>query len=408
MDSGTTSRWATANQITQVIISGIYITGRLGTDALNTMGAGVYRHRRRWRPDHRRRGNRRGDYSSMTLDPIDQCTFYYTNEYLKTNGAFNWSTRIATYRFPSCANATAWGTVTGTITSTETGAPIPGVTVTLSNGYASASDANGVYTIVVPAGSYTATAADPDRNCATATPGSANVAPQSGGIVTQNFAMTGTSKLEANGVTIDDSLGNSNGVINKAECIKLNVGLKNNGCAKETAISATLSTTTPGVTVLDGASAYPNMLIDGTGANSTPFRISTSSSFVCGTDISLSLNLTYASGTKTISLILPSCAGGANQSIPPYSLTTSDLTQGDRLGRDGFPSTCSGKLSPGGGFAGLNITRPGPSTITVAVRAASLSRLTPLLAVRGTSKVPHTIKATIRRISAPIIWATAA
>ena len=50
-------------------------------------------------------GNRWGDYSSMTLDPIDQCTFYYTNEYLKTDGAFNWSTRVASFKFPSCASA---------------------------------------------------------------------------------------------------------------------------------------------------------------------------------------------------------------------------------------------------------------------------------------------------------------
>ena len=33
--------------------------------------------------------DRWGDYSAMTIDPIDQCTFYYTNEYLKTNVAFN-------------------------------------------------------------------------------------------------------------------------------------------------------------------------------------------------------------------------------------------------------------------------------------------------------------------------------
>ena len=63
-------------------------------------------------------GNRWGDYTAMTLDPIDQCTFYYTNEYLKTNGAFNWSTRIASFKFPSCVSAAGlWGTVTGTITS---------------------------------------------------------------------------------------------------------------------------------------------------------------------------------------------------------------------------------------------------------------------------------------------------
>src|SRR5256714_2927739 len=223
---------------------GIYLTGRLATDAAGTMGAeavvqaglGV---------QTTGAGNRWGDYTSMTLDPIDQCTFYYTNEHLKTNRAFNWSTPVATYKFPSCGSAAAaYGTVTGTITSSETGAPISGVTVTLSNGYAGASDSNGVYSIIVPAGSYTATAAGTDRNCATASPGSATVAPQGGGTVTQNFAMTGASKVEANGVTVDDSTGNGNGVVNRAECVLLNIGLKNNGCATETAISATLTTST--------------------------------------------------------------------------------------------------------------------------------------------------------------------
>ncbi|HEV2806378.1 MAG TPA: hypothetical protein VGW57_15750 [Chthoniobacterales bacterium] len=357
---------------------GIYMTGRLATDAAGTMGAettvqaglGV---------QTAGAGNRWGDYTSMTLDPIDQCTFYYTNEYLKTDGAYNWSTRVATYKFPSCVSAAAaYGTVTGTITSSETGAPISGVTVRLTNGYASASDANGVYTIVVPAGSYTATAADANRNCASAAPASASVAPQGGGTVTQNFVMTGTSKLEANGFTIDDSLGNSNGIVNRPECVRLSVGVKNNGCAKESAISATMSTTTPGVTVLDANATYPDMLIDGSGVNSTPFRISTSNTFVCGTDIALSLQLTYASGTKTVAITVPTCSGGANQTIPASSLTTSDLTQADRLGRDGFPSTCGGKASPGGGFAGtkyykkftFNNASGSPRCFTVTINAA--------------------------------------
>ncbi|HVF69977.1 MAG TPA: hypothetical protein VM940_00030 [Chthoniobacterales bacterium] len=369
---------------------GIYMTGRLATDAAGTMGAetqvqaglGV---------QTAGAGNRWGDYTSMTLDPIDQCTFYYTNEYLKTNGAFNWSTRIASYKFPSCVSAaSAYGTVTGTITSSETGTPISGVTVTLNNGYAGASDANGVYTILVPAGSYTATAADADRNCATASPASATVAPQGGGTVTQNFVMSGGSDLELSGTstswqnpdtvsyTIDDSDGNGNGVVNRAECAKLNVGVKNNGCASESAISATLSTSTPGVTVVDGNASYPDMPIDGSGLNSVPFRISTSDTFVCGTDIALSLQLTYASGTKTVALTVPSCAGGANQAIPSTSLTTSDLTQADRLGRDGVPSTCAGKTSPGGGFAGTKYykkftfsnTSGAPRCFTVTINAA--------------------------------------
>ena len=255
------------------VFPGIYLTGRLATDSAGTMGAET--EMQAGIGAQLGAGNRWGDYSAMTLDPIDQCTFYYTNEYLKTNGAFNWSTRIASYKFPSCVSAAnLYGTVTGTITSSETGAPISGVRVALSNGYAGASNASGVYTILVPAGSYTATAADPARNCTTASPASAMVAPPGGGTVTQNFVMTGTSKLEANGFTIDDSLGNANGIVNRAECVRVNLGIKNNGCAKATAISASLTTTTAGVTVVDGNSSYSDKAIDASGTNATPFKIS--------------------------------------------------------------------------------------------------------------------------------------
>ncbi|MGZ5269949.1 MAG: hypothetical protein ACXWC6_04970 [Ramlibacter sp.] len=46
--------------------------------------------------------SRWGDYSAMTVDPVDDCTFWYTTEYLKANGAFNWSTRIASFKYPGC------------------------------------------------------------------------------------------------------------------------------------------------------------------------------------------------------------------------------------------------------------------------------------------------------------------
>ncbi|PYS62819.1 MAG: hypothetical protein DMF76_08145 [Acidobacteria bacterium] len=46
--------------------------------------------------------SRWGDYSSISIDPVDDCTFWYTNEYLKSSGTFNWSTRIASFKFPAC------------------------------------------------------------------------------------------------------------------------------------------------------------------------------------------------------------------------------------------------------------------------------------------------------------------
>ena len=43
-----------------------------------------------------------GDYSAMTLDPTDDCTFWFTSEYLKVPGTFNWSTAVVSARFPGC------------------------------------------------------------------------------------------------------------------------------------------------------------------------------------------------------------------------------------------------------------------------------------------------------------------
>lgn len=43
-----------------------------------------------------------GDYSSMSVDPSDDCTFWYTNEYYATTGSFNWATRIGSFKFNSC------------------------------------------------------------------------------------------------------------------------------------------------------------------------------------------------------------------------------------------------------------------------------------------------------------------
>ena len=74
-------------------------TGRINTDPLGTMGqaesiiatglgVGTVSS---W-----------GGYSSMTIDPVDDCTFWYTNELYNLNGISTWDTRIATVKFPNC------------------------------------------------------------------------------------------------------------------------------------------------------------------------------------------------------------------------------------------------------------------------------------------------------------------
>ncbi len=82
------------------VFPSIRYTGRVPTDALGTMEAettvlagtasqtGTLH---RW-----------GDYSGMTVDPSDDCTFWYTNEYIPTNGSFNWKTHIVSFKFSGC------------------------------------------------------------------------------------------------------------------------------------------------------------------------------------------------------------------------------------------------------------------------------------------------------------------
>ena len=45
-----------------------------------------------------------GDYTSMTVDPVDDCTFWYVNEYFTTAqvSALTWRTRIANFKLPTC------------------------------------------------------------------------------------------------------------------------------------------------------------------------------------------------------------------------------------------------------------------------------------------------------------------
>jgi hypothetical protein len=49
--------------------------------------------------------NRWGDYSSMSVDPVDDCTFWYTTEYYQTKSDAGWQTRIGNFKLPGCTGA---------------------------------------------------------------------------------------------------------------------------------------------------------------------------------------------------------------------------------------------------------------------------------------------------------------
>ncbi len=49
--------------------------------------------------------SRWGDYASMSVDPVDQCTFYFTSEYYATTAASSWRTRVCSFKFDDCGSA---------------------------------------------------------------------------------------------------------------------------------------------------------------------------------------------------------------------------------------------------------------------------------------------------------------
>jgi len=53
-------------------------------------------------------GSRWGDYTSLNVDPKDDCTFWYVNEYYQVDGIIGvntapWQTRIASFQLPGCS-----------------------------------------------------------------------------------------------------------------------------------------------------------------------------------------------------------------------------------------------------------------------------------------------------------------
>lgn len=82
----------------------IRFTGRVPSDTLGTMeteasivegtGSQVGQYSYRW-----------GDYTAMQVDPTDDCTFWYVDQYQKVTGTRDWSTSIASFAFAGCSRS---------------------------------------------------------------------------------------------------------------------------------------------------------------------------------------------------------------------------------------------------------------------------------------------------------------
>jgi hypothetical protein len=120
------------------VFPSVRYTGRLSTDPLGTMpqGEGVIV---AGGGSQSSGSGRWGDYSMMAVDPVDDCTFWYTQEYYASSSPSGWRTRIGAFGLPGCGGiptptATATGptptptrtpTIGGKRTATPTRTPTP-------------------------------------------------------------------------------------------------------------------------------------------------------------------------------------------------------------------------------------------------------------------------------------------
>ncbi|HSB09837.1 MAG TPA: HYR domain-containing protein [Blastocatellia bacterium] len=182
----------------------------------------------------------------------------------------------------------------------------------------------------------------------------------------QALGVAGTAFLEFVSITANEDPGDGNGQLDAGDGANLSIQLKNSGVVNATMISATLATSTPGITVHSpNVSAYPDLAaLGGTGSNATLYRFTIASNVTCPTTINFTLTATFTGGgspqvlnftvpvgppavniTSTLDTTAPTAGTG---------FTTTTGTIGVRHFRDGIASTCA---APKVAFPGT--TQPG-------------------------------------------------
>ena len=122
--------------------------------------------------------------------------------------------------------------------------------------------------------------------------------------------------------------GNGNGYIDPGESFGIDERIRNAGNAGATGISGVLTTTTPGITISQGSSAYPDIAAGANGTNVTRFEGSAANDLGCGVDVQFHLALTTDQGPFAANFTLTSLPCGyviSTQTGMPIIPGTTDI-----------------------------------------------------------------------------------
>ena len=92
------------------------------------------------------------------------------------------------------------------------------------------------------------------------------------------------------------AITSGNNLLEPNECNTLNIPVTNNGADAATGITGVLTSNTPGITIAQATSAYPNTAAGASSTNTTPYQVSVDPSVACFTSASFTLTTSYTGG----------------------------------------------------------------------------------------------------------------
>lgn len=260
-------------------------------------------------------GNRWGDYSSMSIDPADECTFWYSQEYYATTSSGGWSTRIGSFIFPGCTPPPK-GQIAATITDCTSSAPIAGVNVSVAGGFFRSTNATGNFgsNIGVAPGTYAISASKLGYG-AVSNPA---LVVTNGTTTTYTACMNGVPVINASTPIsiVSESFVPANNALDPGEVVTVNYCVANVGPANSVALLGTLAAG-GGVTNPGAAQTY-GIVTSAGAAVCRPFTFTVDPLLVCGADVTASISFVDGAnnfGTKTYTLTSGASSGVSTQAI---------------------------------------------------------------------------------------------
>jgi hypothetical protein len=247
-----------------------------------------------------------GWYSVMSVDPADDCTFWYNNEYRTAENEqtsplpfFRWNTRIGKFKFPSCAAAPK-GQIAANVTYCGTGAPANNARVAANAGNfirTTAANGNLISNIIAAPGNYTVSAVK--DNLLPASTAAANATVVNGSVTHVNLCLNGVD-VDATTAAITSESCAINNAADPGETMTVNLGLKIVEGNPTSNLTATLLPT-GGVTSPSAPQNYGSLNTNGT-PTTRSFTFTVAQNVIPETNITLTLALTDGSsnlGTVT-------------------------------------------------------------------------------------------------------------